>query len=463
MPFNPKPEYTISPKLFPIGDFYHYEDEFVTRPPYQRKSVWSTKKKQSLLDSLFRRYYIPKIVIREVRLCDDKAINEVVDGQQRIIVAQEFFANKIKLPKSLSDVHVDLPNKYYKNLSAEFKRFIDKELQYDADIVKGIDDPHNPQHQKIATEIFWRLQQGESLNFMEIAHARLASLVRNFIVKYADDITFDFSEYKPVDSNPDKHKFFNVYSRNNNRMQHLLLLTRFLLLEKANGPTELKDSAVAELIEETIVRDGVGNETYENDSKAKAVISNLNLFHEIFKNDPMLDEESGLKELSREYTTISFYLLLRHLKNSYTINEKTKKLFHDFIINEFYPRWANVSDEDNDMLIFSSSRQMDQKNIEERNQILRQLFFEFAKKQNIEIFTKDDQRNFNEAQRIAIYRNNKGLCQMCLSDGKPEKEARVSWSEYEADHILAHSKGGITDINNAQVLCRLHNRKKSGK
>lgn len=108
MPFNPKTEYTISPKLIPIGDFYNYTDEFVTRPPYQRKSVWSTKKKQALLDSLFRRYYIPKIVIREVRLNDDRVVNEVVDGQQRIIVAQEFFANKLKLPKSLNDIHADL-------------------------------------------------------------------------------------------------------------------------------------------------------------------------------------------------------------------------------------------------------------------------------------------------------------------------------------------------------------------
>src|SRR3989338_1408286 len=93
MPFNPKPEYTISPKIFPVGDFFRYTDEFVTRPPYQRKSVWGTKKKQALLDSLFRRYYIPKIVIREVRLDNDRAVNEVVDGQQRIVVVQKFFGD----------------------------------------------------------------------------------------------------------------------------------------------------------------------------------------------------------------------------------------------------------------------------------------------------------------------------------------------------------------------------------
>lgn len=461
MSFNPKPEYTISPKLIPIEDFHKYKDEFVTRPPYQRKSVWSNKKKQALLDSLFRRYYVPKIVIREVRLGEDNVVHEVVDGQQRIIVAQEFFANDLKLPKTLVDINPELPNKYYNDLSSEYKRFIDKELQYDADIVRGIDDPRNPQHQKIATEIFWRLQQGESLNFMEIAHARLASLVRNFVVKYADDITFDFDAYEPIEGNSKKHNFFKIYNRNNDRMQHLLIMTRFLMLEATDGPSELKDTAVAEFIESSIIPEGIGNDSYENEPIAKAVLSNLTTFYEIFKDDPMFDENNGLKELSREYTTISFYVLLRHLKKYYVFKEKEMQLFKEFLIDEFYPRWSETDDEDSDILHFSSSRQMDQANNEIRSQILRQLFFDFVTSKNHEMILKDENRTFNESQKIRVYRRDKGLCQKCLEEGKPDKEARVSWSEYEADHIFAYSKGGKTDIENAQVLCRLHNRLKS--
>ena len=68
MAFNPKTEYTIVSEKFPIEDFHKYKDEFVTRPPYQRKAVWKVKKKQALMDSLFRRYYIPKLVVRRVRL-----------------------------------------------------------------------------------------------------------------------------------------------------------------------------------------------------------------------------------------------------------------------------------------------------------------------------------------------------------------------------------------------------------
>jgi uncharacterized protein with ParB-like and HNH nuclease domain len=94
MPFNPKSEYTIVSSEVSIKDFYDYKEDYVTRPPYQRKSVWTKSKKQALLDSLFQRYYVPKLVIREVRLSEQVTVNEIIDGQQRITTVQEFFNNE---------------------------------------------------------------------------------------------------------------------------------------------------------------------------------------------------------------------------------------------------------------------------------------------------------------------------------------------------------------------------------
>ncbi|MBK8370344.1 MAG: DUF262 domain-containing protein [Saprospiraceae bacterium] len=136
MSFNPKPEYTIVPTEFSIKDFFAYKEDYVTRPPYQRKVVWSKAKKQSLLDSLFRRYYIPKLVVREVRLTDERTVNEIIDGQQRITTVQEFFNNQYSLPKSLEDVSEDLPGKFYKDLDTDVRKFIDKSLKYQADVIK---------------------------------------------------------------------------------------------------------------------------------------------------------------------------------------------------------------------------------------------------------------------------------------------------------------------------------------
>ncbi len=460
MSFNPKQEYLIIEDKIPIRNFFAYKEKYITRPPYQRKSVWSDKKKQSLLDSLFRRYYVPRLVVREVRLSQEKTVREIIDGQQRITAIQEFFDNKFKLPSSLDDIHTNLANKYFKDLSVELREFIETEIVVNADIVKNIDDPKNPVHQKVATDIFWRLQQGETLNFMEIAHAKLSSLSRNFVVKYSDDETFDYEKYIPINTNPNKHKFFQIIERDNNRMQHLTLMTRFLIIEEANGYAELKDSAVTEFIEKYVEKDGIGNYSFENNEIAKNCIRNINLFYEIFKNDPMFDEKTGIKELSREYIIISFYLLIRHLKKHYVVGESEKTIINKFFF-AFYERWAKGDQNDFDIVVFSNNRQQSQNNLQERDIILRQIFFDFLIKQNYSLAMLDNKRLFNEAEKIKIYRRDDGRCKQCIAEGKSEKEAQVSWTQYQADHIFPFAKGGKTIIDNGQVLCVYHNAHKS--
>ena len=462
--FDPQTEYDINFGSIPIRDFHDYKEEFVVRPPYQRKNVWSRNKQQALLDSLFRRYYVPRIVIRLVRLGSDKTLKEVIDGQQRINTAQLFLSDELKLPNSLEDLHGDLPGKKYSDLPAELRRFVDRNLKYDADIVKGIDDPRDPEHQRIASEIFWRLQQGESLNFMETAHARLSSLSRNFIVKYSDDITFDFEAYQPVDQNPNKHRFFNIIRMNNKRMQHLALMTRLLILEESNGPADINNNNVTEYIEQYHSEEGIDNDSFETKAHAKAVLNNISVLADVFQNDPMLtDDENGngseVQELRKEYFIISIYLLLRHLKKYYVFGREEMGLFHNFVI-DFHHRWRTKRDDDMDIIHFSDNRQQSRNNIEVRHRIIRQVFFEYAKQKGLRLLTKDERRAFNEAERIFVYRRDNGLCQMCIEEGKPEKECRVPWSEYDADHVIPHSKGGQTDIENAQLLCRYHNQAK---
>jgi hypothetical protein len=459
MAFNPKQEYLITEDKIHLRDFFEYREDYIIRPPYQRKSVWAIKKQQSLFDSLFRRFYVPRLVVREVRLSQNRTVKEIIDGQQRITAVQEFFDNKFKLPASLNDIHPDLANKYFSELTTELRKFIDKELIINADIVKNIDDPKNPEHQRVATEIFWRLQQGEQLNFMEIAHAKLSSLSRNFIVKYSDDETFDYDTYVPIDDNPNKHKFFQIIERDNNRMEHLTLMTRFLLIEEADGYVEVKDTAVTEFIEKYDHKAGVGNYSFEDSDIAKKCIQNLNLFHEIFRKDPMFDSENGIKELSREYLILSFYLLIRHLKKYYVIGDNEKGFINKFFF-AFYERWKKGDQEDLDINIFSNNRQQSQNNLLERDIILRQTFFEFLKKQNYSLITFANKRLFNEAAKIIIYRRDKGICQQCIKEGKPEKEAQVSWSQYQADHIFPYAKGGQTTPENGQVLCVYHNVRK---
>lgn len=459
MPFEPPKQYQIIPDKRPLFDFHHYADEIVTRPPYQRKTVWSAKKKQSLLDSILRGYYIPKLVLRRVKLGESRYVDEVVDGQQRITTVQSFFNNELALPKSLGDIHDQLPGKKYADLDSDIKRFVDTQ-KFDVDIINNIEDPLNPDHQRLATEVFWRLQQGESLNEMEIAHARLSSLGRNFLVKYADDITFDFEHYTPVDSNPSKHSFFKILNRPNTRMQHLAILGRMVLLEQHDGATDLRDAAIVDWIESKVDSKGIGNDGFEKDGVAKETLSTLNLLHSLFKDDPMAKEGDGIQELKPDYVVLSLFMLARHVRKNYVLDPAIKRQLYEFYI-AFHERYRTVDLTDTMMAEFKDSRQHSRADVRTRELIIRQAFFEYLASSGSELHQKDTKRAFNESQRIAIYRADKGQCQACLAEGKSPEEAEVSWQDYEADHILAHAKGGATDLPNGQVLCRPHNRSKS--
>jgi len=460
MSFNPKPEYITVSSDINIKDFFDYKEMYVTRPPYQRKSVWSKKKKQSLMDSLFRRYYIPKLVIREVRLSDTQTLNEIIDGQQRITTVQEFFNNQYPLPKSLADLDKKLPGLFYKDLDVDIRMFIDRSLKYQADVIKNIDKPDDVNHQLIATDIFWRLQQGESLNYMEVAHAQLSSLTRNFIVKYSDDQTFDYKSYKPVDNNPDKKLFFSLLNVDNIRMKHLQFMARFIMIERGKGYADLSDKKIEAFIDDFKQNDGIGNYSFEEEPEAQAVLKTLNVFYGIFKDDPMLDKTSGIRELSIEYFIISIYLLIRHLHSYYVIDDSTKSNIREFIYN-FHTRWKTYDEStDTDLLTFSNRRQQGEKDLETRDIVLRQLFFEYMRDNNKELIEKDEKRAFTELERIIIYRKGKGYCQQCLREGTPDKEAKVSWSKYQADHVIPHAKGGKTVLENAELLCSYHNQSK---
>lgn len=460
MPFNPKSEYTIVSTEFGIKDFFDYREDFVTRPPYQRKSVWSTAKKQALMDSLFRRYYVPKLVIREVRLSDNETASEVIDGQQRISTVQEYFDNKYPLPKSLSDLSADLPGQYYKDLDSDIRKFIDKSLKYQADVIKNIDAPNSVDHQIIATEIFWRLQQGEALNYMEVAHAQLSSLTRNFIVKYSDDQAFDYEKYEPIDDNPHKEPFFSLLNVDNIRMKHLQFMARFVMIEIGKGYADLSDRRIEEFINNAKQDTGIGDLSFENTPEALATLQNLRAFYQVFKDDPMIDPNSAIKEFSVEYFIISTYLLVRHLRLYYILDSSLIETVRGFIYY-FHERWRTFDEStDNAMLTFSNRRQQGGTDLEARDIIMRQLYFEYLKDQAKVVIEKDQKRAFSELERITIYREAKGLCQQCLREEKTENEAKVSWSNYQADHVIPHSKGGRTIIENAELLCAYHNQSK---
>lgn len=69
-------------------------------------------------------------------------------------------------------------------------------------------------------------------------------------------------------------------------------------------------------------------------------------------------------------------------------------------------------------------------------------------------------RVFTEKMKREAYERQKGVCPWC----KKEKKEKQKWDigEMEADHITPWHKGGKTIAENCQMLCKEHNRTKSG-
>ncbi len=70
-------------------------------------------------------------------------------------------------------------------------------------------------------------------------------------------------------------------------------------------------------------------------------------------------------------------------------------------------------------------------------------------------------RTFTDKMKREAYERQNGICPFC----EKKKQDKKQWdiSEMEADHITPWHEGGKTTSENSQMLCKYHNRTKSGK
>ena len=430
-----------------LKNFCNKTDLYIKRPPYQRKSVWTLAKKQKFVDSLFRKYFIPRIILREVIPTEGVQKFDVIDGQQRITAIQEFFKGEFKTPLSLNKINNEFGGRSFLEMTPEVQEYFE-ELELPCTKIGMINDPYNKKHQKIVAGIFERLNSGVSLSNIEIEHSKLYSAPRNFIVKYADDISFDNEEYTSKEDNPNRHLFFKIIKQNNTRLQNLALLAKFLIIEFENGPSEVNDVEIAKLMNNY-------PDTSLDEFELKKEVINckkmLGVLYEIFNHDKFLNKNGKAIMLSSEYFILSTYILLRKLSSEkYNFGRKNYEEFRDFIF-EFFSRWINQEENDDEVTKFSNKRQQDKSSTISRDIILTAFFFEKCP----HIAELDEKRSFELKDKIKIFRKDKGICQNC------EKE--ISWAEFEADHIVPHSKTGRSVVENGQLLCIGCNRSKGAK
>lgn len=143
----------------------HQNNQLDLDPPYQRRSVWTTKDKQFFLDTLFRNYPSPALFLHKTVNEAGKATYHVVDGKQRIETILGFVSDKVKIAKDFGDMRLD--GKKWSELAGDLdlkQRFWNYQITVEQiDFIEG----------SIVNEVFDRLNRNaRRLTAQELRHAK---------------------------------------------------------------------------------------------------------------------------------------------------------------------------------------------------------------------------------------------------------------------------------------------------
>lgn len=133
------------------------------QPDFQRGEIWTKQKKQKLIDSILRGWKIPPIHVIHNH---DTAVDEVLDGQQRLVTIRDFFNNEISIDGNIQpeDARMKgLDGLYYKDLPKDMQRRL---RQYSIVVIRLTE--YNPEE---PAELFYRLNQPMSLTSAEQRNA----------------------------------------------------------------------------------------------------------------------------------------------------------------------------------------------------------------------------------------------------------------------------------------------------
>ena len=188
------------------------------------------------------------------------------------------------------------------------------------------------------------------------------------------------------------------------------------------------------------VRNGVDFD--EKSDVAKAVKRNLNILDEIFPDKT--------PELER-FNVISFYCVINELQQQYVFSEVKDKLYDWFMGFEKLRRDNEALPEDQANPEWIAYKDKISHSTDSSESIRWRM--EFMLTNILEKYSglsrKDNQRNFSHVQKLAVFRRDKGICQLKLKC----KGVKLTWDDWHCDHKVPWSAGGKTTVDNAQVAC----------
>ncbi|HHX08933.1 MAG TPA: HNH endonuclease [Chloroflexi bacterium] len=82
---------------------------------------------------------------------------------------------------------------------------------------------------------------------------------------------------------------------------------------------------------------------------------------------------------------------------------------------------------------------------------------------NVRVFDEVTKISVHETQTKKALESGVSNCPLCAIGHDANKNRIWKLNEMDADHVTAWSKGGASEINNCQMLCKTHNQAKGNR
>lgn len=392
-----------TPQIWTINDFWirYKKGEIDFNAEYQRSSIWKKDKKQKLIDSILRNYSIGLIILRKK---ENKY--EVLDGQQRLRTIFEFMENKFSTSGKYTPEFAGKKFEDIKRDPGMYADFIAFKIPYL--LIESLDE-------KKVTEIFLRLQEGLPLNTAEKLNAKLGKMRETII---------DLSRYKG---------FLQSTGIDPRRFAHRLIMAQIFFLEKETRWDKSKPIFPSNITYRELSR---MYEDYESVDPPRHVVSRIKRIFNLLKEsiDPSV--------IKKRSDLITIYSLMSYLDRKYVVGDELKQTLRNFVV-EFLSKvekvnTRNFTDEEKDYAQYRINR----RRISSPKRFEIMLKYLLVKIPSLRL--KDNRREFDYGQKLAIYYKDQGKCQYC---GK-----KVKFNEAHFHHIKSWIDGGLTTVKNGVLM-----------
>ena len=411
------------------------EDLLKVNHEYQRGLRWTDLQKKMFIDSIFRGYSIPAFYLHKKETSAGGLKSEhldIVDGQQRIEAIYSYSENSFssldpsedsgfKFPHFAKDAPCPWGRKRFNELSDDMT----EKLTGQTIVVYEISTTDENE----IRDLFIRLQGGTPLTPQDKRDSWPGNFTE-FVLRVGG---------KPGVEKWYGHPLFKEIVKGNESRRRQLVAQIFMLfwsLRNEKKFCDLKSPNIDVFYHSQVGFDEKCHEAKRFEEICRKLYTSLQgspkiaahyLIHLFLLTDRLMEEYVAEKwDFAEALKTFDY----RCKQAEIAVKENNEG-------HEFYKYWPSYSR-------WTRTSSDAAATVERRDY--------FFSKEMLELINprpRDRKRSFTEFERQLVFYRDSGECQVCKMN---LKEHRISWDECEIHHVLPHSEGGMTDIDNAALV-----------